>query len=311
MRSYCTAMIGFAAVCFAQLSSIVLSAEAVNAADASRSSLRVMTFNIRYANPKDGDHIWPNRKEMVASMVRFYGADLVGMQEVLKSQLEDLEELLPEYKWLGVGRDDGQDRGEFVPIFYRSDRLELVDQSAFWLSETPDVPGSMSWDAAITRVTTVAEFKDKQTGRKFHHFNTHFDHVGKEARRASARLLVKKIGELVADKDLVLTGDFNCLEEHSPYQILVGEEGAGDMGAKSDGILFDTHYRSIQPHHGPDTTWNGFKEPVPGMTIDYIFTTANFKVHRHGTLSDRWDNRFPSDHYPVLVEVSLDSRVGK
>ena len=302
--------------CLGQLSSEAPTANAAGSASEQPGTLRVMTFNIRYANPKDGDHIWDNRKEMVASMIRFHGADLVGMQEVLKSQIEDLEGLLPEYKWLGVGRDDGKDRGEFVPIFYRADRLELLDHSAFWLSETSEVPGSKSWDAAITRVTTVARFKDKQTGRKFHHFNTHFDHIGKEARRESARLLAKKIAGLASNEDVVLTGDFNCLEEHSPYKILVGKEGVGeaineDSGSDAASMLFDTRYQSQQPHHGPDTTWNGFKEPVPGMTIDYIFTTVNFKVYRHGTLSDRWDNKFPSDHYPVLVQIELDSERGE
>ena len=320
MSRFRSVVLCFGLVCVAQLSSMAAAAdEESNGADAG-STLQVMTFNIRFANPKDGEHIWENRKEMVASMVRFHGADLVGMQEVLKSQIDDLETMLPEYKWLGVGRDDGKDRGEFVPIFYRADRLELLEQSAFWLSETPEVPGSKSWDAAITRVTTVAKFKDKRTGREFHHFNTHFDHIGKEARRESARLLVNKVGELAASEDVVVTGDFNCLEEHSPYKILVGDAGAGDSGSgagieggeddspKGTSALLDARYRSLQPHHGPATTWNGFKEPVPGMTIDYIFTTANFKIHRHGTLTDRWDNKFPSDHYPVLVEMEFTDK---
>lgn len=302
---------------FTQPSNSLLSADQNNGQNGlNQNALQVMTFNIRFANPNDGDHIWPNRKEMVASIIRFHQADLIGMQEVLKSQIEDLEELLPEYKWLGVGRNDGREAGEFVPIFYRADRLELLSDSAFWMSETPEVPGSKSWDAAITRVTMIARFKDKRTGQEFHHFNTHFDHKGNQARIESARLLMQKAGELNPREPVVVTGDFNCLEEHTPYKVLVGKEGSGglppDGEADTPGteksredLLFDTRYRSAQPHHGPDTTWNGFKEQAPGMTIDYIFTTANFDVHRHGTLSETWNNRFPSDHFPVLAEIEL------
>ena len=258
------------------------------------STLRVMTFNIRYNNPDDGEHAWPHRKERVASVIRFHEADLVGMQEALQGQIDDLEALLPEYAWFGVGRDDGATAGEFSPIFYRKDRFDLIDQATFWLSETPEVVGSQGWDAALPRIVTWGRFRDNRTGTAFFLFNTHFDHRGAQARTESARLLLAQIDALAADAPVVVTGDFNVEPTTEAYRVMVEELG-------------DARLRSATPPHGPDETYWGFtvETDEEGRQIDYIFVSPDVGVERFGVLTDHWNGHFPSDHLPVLAEVAL------
>jgi endonuclease/exonuclease/phosphatase family metal-dependent hydrolase len=224
-------------------------------------SLRVMTFNIRYDNPRDGENVWPNRREKVASMIRLHGADIAGLQEALKNQIDELAKLLPAYDWIGVGRNDGKDAGEFTPIFFRRDRVELVEKNTFWLSETPQTAGSRSWDAALPRIVTWAKFRKRdgvsrsdalrrngdlsrsaadapQSGEKdrshaergnesdgdeFYVFNTHFDHLGAVARLESALLLRNKAAEIAGELPFVVIGDFNCTETSPPYAMLTSE----------------------------------------------------------------------------------------
>jgi endonuclease/exonuclease/phosphatase family metal-dependent hydrolase len=278
-------------------------------------SLRVMTFNIRYDNPGDGENVWPNRKEKVASMVRLYAADVVGMQEALRSQIDELAKLLPTHDWVGAGRDDGKDRGEFSPIFYRRDRLELLDKNTFWLSDTPEKVGSRGWDAALPRVVTWTKFKDKQTGREFFVLNTHFDHRGVAARLNSAKLLRAKTAEIAGNLPAVVMGDLNCTPDSAPYQWLIGapvasatqdspaEKTAAD--GKSPTALVDAARVSKHPLHGPTTTWNGFAQLVPGRKIDHIFIRGPFVVEQHAVLADHWDGKWPSDHLPVIAEISV------
>ena len=266
-------------------------AEPVEAVSAD-SAIRVMTFNIRYNNPNDGVHAWPNRKEQVASVIRFHQADLVGMQEVLKDQIDDLEVMLPDYARFGVGRDDGVAAGEFAPVFYRKDRFDLLEQATFWLSETPDVPGSKSWDAAITRIVTWGRFRDKHTGATFYLFNTHFDHRGEQARTESARLLLAKIQTLAGDANTVVTGDFNVVPTTEAYRIMTSG-------------LADAKDRTVTPPHGPEGTYSGFtvEQDEIGRRIDYIFVHPAVHVARYGVLTDHWNGHFPSDHLPVLAEI--------
>ncbi len=259
------------------------------------STLRVMTFNIRYNNPDDGEHAWPHRKERVASVIRFHEADLVGVQEALKDQIEDLETLLPAYAWIGVGRGDGAAAGEFSPIFFRKDRFELVEQATFWLSETPEVVGSQGWDAALPRIVTWGRFRDKRTGTAFFLFNTHFDHRGAQARTESARLLLEKIDALAGDAPVIVTGDFNVVPTTEAYRVMA----AG---------LEDARHLSVTPPHGPDETDFGFTVEAgeEGRRIDYIFVHPDVRVQHYGVLTDHWNGHFPSDHLPVLAEVALD-----
>lgn len=257
--------------------------------------LRVMSFNIRYDEPRDKENAWPNRKELVASMIRFHRADLVGVQEALKHQLEDLEKLLPGYHWVGVGRDDGKEAGEFSAILYRKSRLAIIENATFWLAEKPSVPGSKGWDAAFPRIVTWAKFQDSASGKTFFHFNTHFDHRGVRAREESARLLLERIESIAGSTPLIVTGDFNFNEASTGYKILVGKDS-----------LRDARYASQHGHHGPTSTFNEFKALVPEWRIDYVMVKGSVKVLQHGALADTWDGQFPSDHLPVLAEVLIN-----
>ena len=262
--------------------------------------IRAMSFNIRLANPQDGVDYWPNRKDLVASMIRYHEADIVGLQEALRSQLDDLSELLPDYAWYGLCRTDGsvmpEPDNEFSAILYRRDRFELLDSATFWLSERPEEVGSKGWDAALPRITSWLKLRDKASGKEFYHFNTHFDHRGTQARAESARLLAQRIREMAGESPVLLTGDFNCVPTDEPYRILT-DKGSG---------LADALFLSELPHHGPLSTWSGFQFPgLPGRRIDYIFVNDKVKVLRHAILSDSWSGRFPSDHLPVLAEVEV------
>ncbi|NND71110.1 MAG: endonuclease/exonuclease/phosphatase family protein [Rhodothermales bacterium] len=254
-----------------------------------------MTFNIRYDNPGDGVHAWPSRIDRVASTIRFNGADLVGVQEALHHQLEDPTRALPEYSWLGVGRDDGQQAGEYTAIFYRTDEFEVLDSGTFWLSKTPEVPGSKDWDAAITRITTWARF-NAATGEDFYFFNTHFDHIGEEARTNSSALIIDRMNEIAPTSPAILVGDFNADPSTQAYQTITRS-------------LSDAMLSSETPHHGPEDTRYGFEVTgEPGTRIDYIFVNDYVDVLRHGTLSDSWNGAFASDHLAVLAEVEIGTR---
>ncbi|TVQ66892.1 MAG: endonuclease/exonuclease/phosphatase family protein [Balneolaceae bacterium] len=260
--------------------------------------MRVMSFNIRFDNPNDGPNAWPHRKDFVASMFRFHQADIVGTQEALHNQLLDLKTMLPEYNWVGVGRDDGKEAGEFCAIYFKTDRFTLIEGDTFWLSETPEEPGSMSWDTAITRIVTWARLHDKTNDRRFIIFNTHYDHRGVQAREQSSVLLMNRVNELADGDPVIVMGDLNVTEEQMAYRILAEPElHPGEM------VLFDGFYHSRYGHHGPDTTWNGFNQIVPNRRIDYIFVNQGFSVIQHGILADVRDGRFPSDHLPVLAEI--------
>jgi endonuclease/exonuclease/phosphatase family metal-dependent hydrolase len=262
--------------------------------------LRVMTFNIRYNNPGDGANAWPRRRDWVAEIIRDRRVDVAGMQEARPEQIDDLEERLPEFGWYGVGRDDGRRGGEHTPIFYRKDRLELLDQGSFWLSEQPDEPGSKSWDSSLPRVASWAKLKDRARGRTFFAVNTHFDHRGEEARRESAMLMLRKIPEIAGDAPVMLTGDFNCRPDSAPYTLLTGTADDASRAA-----LLDARKISDAPPAGPKSTWNGFNKIVEGNIIDYIFVTPGIRILSHTTIDETRDGRFPSDHLPVLAEVSL------
>lgn len=261
--------------------------------------LRIISFNIRYDNPRDGENAWLNRKENVASMIQFHDADIAGLQEALKGQLDDLDSLLQNYDWYGVGRDDGIEAGEHMAVFYKRDRLNLLDKGTFWLSSTPET-ASKGWDGGSFRTVTWIKFEDKFNGMVFYHFNTHFDNAGQTARRESANLLPEKITELAGDYPVVVTGDFNVRPDSDVYSILTGVDG----GESAD-VLIDAQSVSLFPHHGPSGTWTGFTEIDEDRRIDYIFVKGEITVLRHGFLSDTFDGRFPSDHLPVLAEVII------
>lgn len=257
--------------------------------------LVIVSFNIRFDNPGDSLDAWPNRRDAVAAFLRFHEADIVGLQEALHHQLEDLNERMPEHRWIGVGRDDGDRAGEYSAILLRSDRFEVKDQGTFWLSETPADTGSIGWDAQITRVATWARLLDLDIDRELFVLNTHFDHMGETARAESARLIRDFLSEHAASLPTILMGDLNTLPESEPIKILTGDGSP----------LRDAKDRSIIPHYGPESTWNAFREVVPERRIDYVFVTDHFTVRRHAALTDRVNGRFLSDHLPVLAEVAF------
>ena len=260
-------------------------------------ALRVMSFNIRYDEPRDGVNAWPNRKTKVADVIRFHKADIVGVQEALLSQLGDLEKLLPDFAWCGVGRTDGKEAGEYSAILYNKSRFQLLETNTFWLSETPDRPGSMGWDAAYPRVVTWAKFKDRVSKKTFIHFNTHFDHRGEKAQKESAALILKKVGEIAGRFPFVLAGDLNVTEDSEAYKTL--------KNGNSTTRLADAKYASTHGHFGGDSTFNEFKELQPGRKIDYIFVREGMLVTEHGVLSDRWNGLWASDHIPVIAEIVI------
>ncbi len=260
--------------------------------------LNVMTFNIRYNTKNDSLNAWPYRKDKAASQVLFHNVQILGVQEALHDQVMDLGQTLTQYKFTGVGRDDGKTKGEYSAIFYDTARLKLLGSSTFWLSLTPEVPGSKSWDAAITRIVTWAKFRDVKTKKVFFVFNTHFDHIGKEARKESAKLLKQKVKDIAGSDPVIVTGDFNAMPSDDPIKILLDQNDANR--------LIDTKTISKTPHYGPLGTFNGFgSKERDGEPIDYVFIKGKWKVLQHATLSQTWEGRFSSDHFPVFAKLSF------
>ena len=262
-------------------------------------ALQVMTFNIRLNTPKDGVNAWPNRKEKVATQVLFHQPHLLGVQEALPEQMHDLQQALPRYQVIGVGREDGKNHGEFSAIFFDAARLELLDSKTFWLSETPETPGSKGWDAAITRVVTWGKFKDKKSGRTFFHFNTHFDHKGQIARRESAKFLLQQVQKIAGEIPVIVTGDFNAVPSSEPIQIVTNQ--------KDSRHLIDTREISQTPHYGPSGSFNGFRSgETSDEPIDYIFIKGKFRVLQHACISQTWKGLFASDHFALFARVQLE-----
>ena len=258
--------------------------------------LTVMTFNIRYNNPDDGINIWQNRKEWLTKSIRFFEADLLGAQEVTYPQLQDMESLLPQYQYVGVGREGGN-KGEFTPIFYKKDRFELLEHNTFWLSETPEKVGSKGWDAALPRIVTWAKFKDKKEDGTFYFFNTHFDHRGPTARKKSAALILEKIKSIAGENPVILTGDFNTPPGSVPYEVLI------DHALKDTASMLDDEKK-----YGTEYTTNGWDIEAGDerKRIDYVFYQGNqITPLKYHVLDGQRGKRFISDHFPILVDFSL------
>ena len=261
--------------------------------DLNAQDLSVMTYNIKLDYPKEGENSWTNRKPFLINQIKFYEPDVLGVQEAMPNQMKEMDSLLEDYSYVGVGRDDGKDSGEYSAIFYKKDNIRVLESSTFWLSETPQKV-SMGWDAVCNRVCTYALFKNKRTKQKFWVFNTHFDHVGEIARKASAILLIQKIKELnTKNLPVILMGDFNLEPESENITYITTH-------------LKDSKEVSLSKPFGPSGTFNGFNfhEPVT-RRIDYIFVSSKIKVNTHAVLSDNWDCKYPSDHLPVYVKLQF------
>lgn len=271
----------------------VATGAAANATATAARSLRVGTFNIRYANKGDGPNAWEHRKEMVTSLIEFHGWDVFGLQEALAEQIDDVSAAIPRCSWVGVGRDDGKRAGEFAPIFWDKQRFEKLADGAFWLSATPDQP-SKGWDAECRRTCVWAKLHDRTSGRVFFVFNTHLDHRGKEARVQGAALIAARIRAIAAPSDpVLLMGDFNTPAESVPYKTFAA-------------LLKDSRSISLAPPYGPFGTTNQFNWNAPLKNcIDYIFVSSGIVVQKYGVLSDNRNQRWPSDHLPVMVQLQL------
>lgn len=260
--------------------------------------LKVMSYNIRYDNSGDGNNQWQYRKDFAANLIRFYDADLFGAQEVLNNQLNDLSDRLPGYAHVGVGREDGKNKGEYAPIFYKKDRFSLQKSGNFWLAEDINAVGKKGWDAACERVATWAILRDKQTGREFFFLNTHLDHMGQVARHEGAALVLEQSKQLAGNLPVIVTGDFNAVPADEPIQVLTNPSDARHL----------THSRDIAAFkYGPEWTFHDFgKIPFEKREwIDYIFVKGNIQVRSHAVLTDTLDQLYPSDHCPVIATIDI------
>jgi endonuclease/exonuclease/phosphatase family metal-dependent hydrolase len=252
----------------------------------------VGTFNLRYANPRDTGNLWAERAPIVASLIRFHQFDILGTQEGLLNQLEDISNALPEYERYGIGRDDGKEKGEFSAIFFRKDKFILLDKGDFWLSETPERVG-YGWDAKINRICSWVYLQDVKTKKKFYFFNAHYDHQGVKARQESSKLVMAKINAIAGKQPAMFTGDLNGGQKSDWYLLLA-----------NSGIYRDAYKEAGSPYAN-NGTFNGFGKSMQPDIIDHIFLTSQFSVKRYGVLTDTYAGKFPSDHFPVLADVLL------
>ena len=265
-------------------------------ADVHSQQVKVMSYNIRLDVKSDGENQWDKRKDKVAALMNYYEADFIGGQEVQHHQLQYLLSELKGYNYSGVGRDDGKEAGEYSCIFFKKDKFTVVQQSTFWLSQTPDTI-SMGWDAVCNRGCTYGLFKSNETKKMFWVFNTHMDHMGVTARLESAKLIAGRIKKLNEGKNypVILMGDFNSRPEDAPVQYLKE-------------ILQNARIVSEQPAYGPSDTWNGFQfDKKPDGCIDYIFIAKieKMKVQKFSTITDSYDKKYPSDHLPILATIMI------
>ncbi|MGQ1889089.1 endonuclease/exonuclease/phosphatase family protein [Thermophagus sp. OGC60D27] len=287
--------------------------------NATAEELTVATFNVRYQNTRDSleGNGWGKRCPVICSLIRFHDFELFGAQEVLHGQLHDLLESLPGYGYVGVGRDDGKTKGEYAPIFYKKNKFKVLKSGHFWLSDNTDYPNK-GWDAALPRICTWARFKNIQSGFEFFFFNLHMDHVGVEARKNSAKLVLKKIKQMCANNPVILTGDFNVDQNSPNYEVLEGSE------------LLNDAYVVAEIRYALNGTFNDFKtDRKTDSRIDHVFVSPLFKVERYGVLTDtyrakdssnkiekssnfpkevsliKYNARTPSDHFPVKVVLSF------
>jgi len=256
--------------------------------------LSVATFNLRFASDK-GPNSWPRRRPVMRECLRQCSPDIVGTQEGVQTQLNDIAGDLPEYAWVGTGRDGG-DQGEFMAIFYRRNRFTVLATNHFWLSDTPEIMASSSWGNSCRRMVTWLKLLDHRTGREFYFWNTHLDHEVHEARVNSAELIAQRMALLTPKLPLILTGDFNCPSKKSrPYEILT-----------VDGGLADTWSIAKSRIHEDYNSFQGFKAPQrKGVRIDWILARGDVEVEQTEIVIFSKDGQFPSDHFPVVANLRL------
>jgi endonuclease/exonuclease/phosphatase family metal-dependent hydrolase len=297
---------------------LAVASSATSAAAAEPLRLKVMTFNIRYDTPNDGVNQWNHRSDWAADLIRRTGADFVGIQEAVPSQRADLDRLLPEYHAVGISRGADPKKDEAVPIHFRADRWKIdpEQQGNFWLSDTPDKAGSITWGNACPRIVTWARFIENASGRAVYVYNTHFDHIAESARQKSAAMLADHIVHQLHADPVVVTGDLNSGEDGAAVKLLTGKSPSSPI------TLLDT-FRAMHPDVKDVGTFHAFSGVPHGqMKIDYIFVTPGAKVlaaeivREHRATPDSKDyssdpiqenhgERYPSDHFPVTAEIEI------
>ncbi|MBI5766437.1 MAG: endonuclease/exonuclease/phosphatase family protein [Verrucomicrobia bacterium] len=273
----------------------LLLATVLPAADAT--ALRVVSFNVRNSNAKDGEDAWPKRTDLFFDTIKTLDPDLIGFQEVLADQHDALVARMPGHTFAGVARNDGQRAGEWSCIAFRAARFTEIARGDFWLSETPEVPGSKSWDAALTRICSWVRLRDQRSGREFVYANTHFDHIGKVARYEASKLIARRVATLAAGAPALLTGDLNINEDNPAYAVLVRPESA-------DAIRWIDAFRTVHPKRQPDeASFHGFKGTTQGSRIDFIFHSSHFVARASEIDRTVRNGRYPSDHYAVWAVI--------
>ena len=273
---------------------LAIVAALAQAAAPGREPLKVMTFNIRYGTANDGDNRWALRKGFLNDLVKEQNADLIGLQEALDFQIDEIVAANPIYGVIGVGRDDGARKGEYAAILYRRDRFHVADAGTFWFSDTPNVVASKSWGNNITRICTWARFVDRD-GRAFWHFNAHLDHQSQPSRERSTQLLRQRIDQRpFPNEPVVVTGDFNA-----------GEKNPAVASMTAGGTFVDT-FRLQHPDEQTAGTFTGFDPTeTTGDKIDYIFAPAGTDVMRAEIVRTARAGKLPSDHFPVVAQFSF------
>lgn len=290
----------------------------------SAQELVVASYNIRNDNSGDAKrgNGWAQRCPIICDQIEWNNVDIFGAQEVKRNQIDDMLRELEGYAFVGVGRDDGKDKGEFSPVFYKTDRFKLLDQGTFWISETPEKVGVKGWDAALPRICSYARLQDKVTKKKFWFFNLHMDHIGVEARKEGAKLIARKITEMCGNEPAMVSGDFNVDQNNEAYKTIV-----------SQGVLTDSYEKSAK-RYIQNGTFNSFNPNLYTKSrIDHIFVTKQVNVSHYAVLTDgywtentmpvksikgeaapkeisfqKYIHRCPSDHYPVMIRVTLDKK---
>ena len=255
--------------------------------------LTLMSFNIRYGTADDGDNSWPSRNHLVMQVIESRNADILGLQEALAFQLDEITTKFPQYAVIGVGRDDGKSKGEYAAILYNTNRFAVDSSGTFWLSDSPDTVGSKSWGNTITRICTWARLIDRQSGEAMYIYNTHYDHRSQPSREMNTTLVTKQISSRRHHDPVVLMGDFNA-GESNPAIINFGTLAG-----------LEHTYRSIHPKETAVGTFNAFSGKSNGEMIDHIFVTPDVKITDAGIDHTNNNARYPSDHFPVWATIEL------
>jgi endonuclease/exonuclease/phosphatase family metal-dependent hydrolase len=293
----------FVAVCLAAVVAGMAAAAAASAVE-----LRVMSFNVRYSkgvpHEEAAENDWNDaafpRRERAFRVIREYRPDVLGVQEALALQTEDLREALPDYDFYGAGRDDGNMGGEYNGIFCRRDRFARVGAGTFWLSATPEQPGTTfsKMPDALPRIASWLRLREARSGRELFVLNTHFDHISAGARRKSAALIRGRLNALAGGVPAIVMGDLNTSEDSAPLRVLVGEAASGRR-------LFDS-YRRVHPDRSPEeSTFNHWRGTTEGSRIDFILHSEEFIPTEAAIIRTNYDGRWPSDHYPITATLRL------